>query len=339
MQTVFIFDTKRGKRRWILACCTIFDSSAMCTMIFYNVWEVNLITLDDMFWILMVVGGVLFGALFIFWVGIKKVSLTSDDVVRVTENDPLLQNPCGNSEEDPLNTVIDVQEERGMSLLEVFSGYKFYFFIVLSGVNIYRIRYFLGLADYTLVALHDNGLYLQLLGYCFALSLVFAPVVERVVCYLDNQLLSLHVVNVTVTAFFFTWLIPNLPVQVVTFALFILARLFCFSVLTEYCSFTFTQKRFGLVMGSGFVAASIPGAFTYKIVDVVLRRYGGNFWIFHLMCICLSIPTMVLICLVQKMTKKKGESPKAWKYSFDNKSMTCSTSGQRSVSSVLAPRC
>jgi len=336
MRSVYIFDTDKGKRRWILACCTVFDSSAICTMIFYNLWAVNLITLADMFWILLIVGGALFLLQFLLWVGFNKLKSKSEHLVFVTEKDPLLQNPVTYSDEGEVSMSFSC-EEQNLSLTEVFGGYKFYFFVILCAINIYRIRYFLGLAEYSLKALHDKGVYLQLLGYCFALSVFFAPVVDKIICYLDSHWLSLHVVNLSITAFFLTWLIPNLPIQVVTFALFILARLFCFSVLTEYCSNVFTEKRFGLVMGSGFVAASIPGAFTYKIVDVVLRKYNGNFWIFHLMCICLSIPASLLIFAVQHKYKRNRSGSSHLKSSFDNKSMTPSTPGRSSIASIFKP--
>jgi len=68
-------------------------------------------------------------------------------------------------------------EVEDLSLFDIFTSYKFYFFALVCAVNIYRIRYFLGLAGYTLIHLHDKGTYLQLLGYSFALSPVFAPVV------------------------------------------------------------------------------------------------------------------------------------------------------------------
>jgi len=172
-------------------------------------------------------------------------------------------------------------------------------------VNIYRIRYFLGVADYTLVHLRDNGTYLQLLGYCFALSAIFAPIVDKILSKVENVFSSLHIVNALITLFFVTWLIPNLPLQSVTFVLFIFARLFTFTVLTDYCSVEFTQKRFGFVTGSGFVAAAIPGAFTFKIVKVVLANFNGNFWIFHLICIGMSIPVAVTICAVQRKSVYK----------------------------------
>jgi len=85
-------------------------------------------------------------------------------------------------------------------------------------------------------------------------------------------------------------------VQLVTFALFVVARLFCFSVLTEYCTAGFSEKRVGLVLGAGFTIAAIPGVFMYKIVDVVLAKYDGNFWMFHLMCIGLSVVSFIIIC-------------------------------------------
>jgi len=112
-------------------------------------------------------------------------------------------------------------------------------------------------------------------------------------------------VNVSITAFFITWIIPNLPVQVVTFVLFIVARLLCFSVLTEYCSKEFTVQHFGLVMGAGFMAASLPGAFTYRIVDVVLEKFRGNFWLFHLVCILVGIPLSLIIYFVHLKSQRK----------------------------------
>merc|ERR1719320_1998439 len=52
MKTVYIFNTPRARKRWIVACCTIYDSSAICTMIFFNLWDNKLISLNYIFWIL-----------------------------------------------------------------------------------------------------------------------------------------------------------------------------------------------------------------------------------------------------------------------------------------------
>lgn len=293
MRTVYIFDTPRARKRWIIACCTIFDSSAICTMIFYNLWEVDLIRLDTMFWVLTILGGVLFGAQTLLWLGFNRSSSKSEDLVIITEEFPLLEKP------PQISVQMDLSEDE-ITLVDIFCGYKFYFFILFCAVNIYRIRYFLGLANYTLVNLHDDGTYLQLLGYSFALSIVFAPLVDKILQQVESRFCSLQIVNASITAFFVTWMIPNLQLQIVTFALFILARLFTFSVINQYCSEEFSEKRFGLVLGAGFMAAAIPGAFTYKIVEVVLAKYNNNFWAFHLICISMSIPLALIIFIVQR---------------------------------------
>lgn len=302
MRTVYIFKTSRARKRWLVACCTIFDSSAICTMIYYNLWSVKLISLKLMFWVIAILGGVLFGAQCFFWYGYNKAPSSSEDLVVVLEEFPLLDKTltCVVGEE-----IRDENKKVCWSLVDIFCDYKFYFFILLCAVNIYRIRYFLGLAEYTLVYLNDTGTYLQLLGYCFALSVVFAPLADKVLSKMESQFQALHLVNFSITMYFITWLIPNLPLQTVTYALFILARLFTFTVLSEYCSKEFTERRFGLVMGAGFMAASIPGAFMYKIVKVVLEKYNGNFWVFHLMCISMSIPVSFIICIVQRKLEHK----------------------------------
>jgi len=301
MRTVYIFNTLRARKRWIVACCTIFDSSAICTMILYNIWDVNLISLENIFWILAIPGGILYGAQFCFWLGFNKVTSTRGDQVVMAEEVPLLDKSL-------IKGVGEGEKNQGQTVLDVFAGYKFYFFILLCAVNIYRIRYFLGVAYYTLVYLHDSGIYLQLLGYCFVLSVVFAPLVDAIISKLEGRFLPLHIVNISVTAYFITWMIPNLPIQVVTFVLFILARLFTFSVLTDYCSLEFTEERFGLVLGAGFLSASIPGAFTFKVVRIALTKYNENFWVFHLICMGVSIPVAMIIYVVQRNSEYEAQN-------------------------------
>jgi len=227
------------------------------------------------------------------------------DPIFLTEKDGLLQNVKIQLAEEIEESVVEHvgNGQEVLSLIEILTGYKFYFFVLLCAVNIYRIRYFLGIAGYTLQYLRDTGTYLELLGYCFALSIVFGPVTDKVLARTGNEYNSLHTVNFAITAYFVTWLIPSLQVQVLTFVIFILARLLCFAVLSDYCSKEFTEKRFGFVLGSGFLAASIPGAFTYGIVDVVLEKFSGNFWAFHLMCILMCIPVSLIIYLVQKQSQ------------------------------------
>jgi len=73
-----------------------------------------------------------------------------------------------------------------------------------------------------------------------------------------------------------------------------------FVILNDYITREFSEKWFGMIMGLGFVAAAIPGTFTYLIVEVGLKRFGGNFWVFHLMCIVMAIPTTVAISLMRR---------------------------------------
>lgn len=276
-------------------------------MIFYNVWEARMIDVRDMFWIIATLGAVLFGAQFILWIVFTRSRSLVNKSVLVSEKDSLLeitQMRIAGGTEGAEESRKNVQE-KGLTLIAIFTGWKFYFFVLLSAVNMFRIRYFLGIAGYTLEYLHDTGTYLQLLGYCFALSIVFGPISEKILATLDDDYKSLHLVNIAVTSYFITWLIPSLQVQVITFILFIIARLLCFAVLSEYCSKEFTNKRFGLVLGSGFLAASVPGAFTFGIVDVVLKKFHGNFWLFHLMCILISVPLSLLIYVAQRKSTVK----------------------------------
>jgi len=317
MRTVYIFDHPRARKRWLILCCTIFDSSAMVTMIFFNLWEGRIIQVRAMFWIIAILGGVLFGAQFAFWILFTKARSSAQEFVVLTEEKHLLENKqleIAGGVEDYIKLGESVQEE-GLTLCQLFTGWKYYFFVLLCAVNIYRIRYFLGIAGYTLKHLHDTGTYLQLLGYCFALSIVFGPITDKILASSENEYKSLHSVNVSITAFFVTWLIPSLQVQVVTFVLFIIARLLCFAVLSDYCSKNFPEKRFGLVLGSGFLAASIPGAFTFGILAVVLEKFNGNFWVFHLVCILLSVPLSLIIYVVQRKSQLNSH------IMFQNKSM------------------
>jgi len=170
-------------------------------------------------------------------------------------------------------------------------------------VNIYRIRYFLGLVGFTLRNLNDNGTYLQIFGLSFPISVVFAPVVHKMLSMLSSQYSHLRCINASILAFFVTWMIPDLRVQIVTFSLFIVARLFTFSVLTAYGATEFSVEHFRLVTGAGYLAAAIPEAFTCKIVDVVLDKYHGNFWIFHLICMCVSIPVALITWYFQRKSE------------------------------------
>merc|ERR1719233_938203 len=100
------------------------------------------------------------------------------------------------------------------------------------------------------------------------------------------------------TSYFFTWLIPSLTVQICTYALFILGRFFLFTILTGFCTDEFSEKRVGLVLGSGITIAAIPGKFMYLIVDDGLENFDDNFWPYYLMCIALSIPAGLATCFL-----------------------------------------
>jgi len=284
-RTVFIFDSREGRKRWVVAVCALYDTSAISTMFFFEFWELDIIRAEDVFLILAVIGGALLFAQFVCWIGLRRADPVRD--VYLTPDE-------GSSADGP-------------TLSDIFCGCKYYFFLVFCAINVYRIQYFLGVVVYTLHDLNDNGTYLHILGYSFALSVVVSPLANKVLGCIDSWAVQFHLVNGLVTSFFVTWLIPNLPVQLVTFTLFVIARLYCFTVLTEYCTAKFSENRVGLVLGSGLTAASLPGAFTYKIVDVVLEMYHGNFWVFHVMCIGLGSFLSLLICGMGVKTEKRIE--------------------------------
>jgi len=276
-RTVYIFKASPARQRWAVAASMLFDCSSIWTIVFYKLWDDGYISIDDMFLILTIVGAIIYGAIALFWLGYKGINTRSDSIPVINEE----------------STVV-------VPMFEIITSSKFYFFVFLCAVNIYRIRYFLGLVGFTLRELHDDGTYLQLFGWSFASSVVFGAIVSKILSMLNSQFSHLRCINGSILAFFVIWMIPNLQIQLVTFALFILARLFTFSVLLEYCATEFTVERFGLVMGTGYLAAAIPGAFTYKIVDVGLSKYNGNFWIFHLMCIGISIPVELITWYFQR---------------------------------------
>jgi len=276
-RTVYIFKTPEARQVWVVVASMLFDSSSVLTIIFYWFWDYGYIDLDGIFWILAILGAVLYGAIALLWVAFINATDDSDSILAINEEGPMV-----------------------VSVFDIITCAKFYFFVFLCTVSIYRIRYFLGLVEYTLNDLSDNGTYVQLLGWSFLLSVVLAPFVNRILSKLKSHFSHLHCINVSILAFFVTWMIPSLQLQLVTFILFILARLFTFSVLTEYCATEFPAERFGFVMGTGFLAASIPGAFTYKIVDIALADFKRNFLIFHTICITISIPVALVIWYFQR---------------------------------------
>jgi len=264
MRTVFIFDTPIGRSRWILVCVAIFDSSAISTMIYYSIWDADLMLVETVFKWLVILGMFLYGslvplyAIFLFY---KEASADNETLKK-----PLVDE-ISNGEEG----------ERKLTLSDILTGPAFYFTIFFSAVSIYRIRYFLGIANYTLTRLHDNGLYRECLGYSFGLSFIFSPIVDRILRSIKNIWMHFHLVNVLITVYFVFWLIPILPLQLVTFAIFVFVRLMFFVVMTDYCSTQFTEDWFGFVMGLGFVVAAIPGTFTYLIVEIALKKFHSNF--------------------------------------------------------------
>jgi len=287
MRTVFIFETAIGRSRWIMMCVSIFDSSAVSTMIYYNLWEAHLISVETVFKLLAVIGMVLFGLL---------VPLYADFLYcrRRRDESDTLEKPLVDEHTSP------IKAERKLSLYEVVSSPVFYFSIIFSAVSIYRIRYFLGIITYTLKRLRDDGFYLKCLGYSFVLSVVFTPAVDWILRSIKCIWSHFHLVNALMTLYFVFWLIPILPVQLITFALFVFVRLMFFVVFNDYVSTKFTEDWFGFVLGLGFVLAAIPGTFTYLIVDIVLSYFQSNFWLFHVICMLMTVPTSIMVCLMKR---------------------------------------
>jgi len=194
MRTVFVFDSPAGRTRWILICCTVFDSSAICTMIYYNLWQGNLIYIEDVFKSLAVLGLVLFGSLFVLYAAFKHWRRVETESAKMKI--PLLDETQGSVEDkktciDEEKSFVDVEKapvygKKKFTLSKIIRSPSFYFIVFYAFVSIYRIRYLLGIANYTLKRLHDHGFYLEALGYCFCLTAIFTPIVGRILRAVEN---------------------------------------------------------------------------------------------------------------------------------------------------------
>jgi len=180
-RTVYIFKTPGARQSWVVAASTFFDSSSILSIIFYYFWDHGYIGLDDIFWILAILGAALYGSMALLWVGFNNATSKSDSILLTNQEDPVV-----------------------VSVFDIITRTKFYFFVFLCTVSIYRIRYFLGLVKFTLNDLHDNGTYLQLLGWSCALSLVLAPFVNKFLSQLKSPFSHLHCINLSISAFFVT---------------------------------------------------------------------------------------------------------------------------------------
>jgi len=302
MRTVFIFETRKGRQRWTLAVCTIYDTSSIYIMFFYNIWQEHLIDLKSIFMMMSLFGGILFATQCLLWILYNQSVETLGEVTPLDDVDCLSENQTDHKQKLAIEVI--------PTLGELICGYKFYFFVVVCAVNVYRIQYYLGFEQYTLVSLHDKGTYLQLFGYCYILTLPLSPFADKILTYLDSFWLSFHLTNGLISTYLIVMLIHNLPVQAFGFVIFILARLFCFTVISDFCAEQFSQKWFGFVMGAGFVAASIPGVFSYEIVRVAVKKFHGSLWVFHIMCIAVGIPLTLATHVVHQKSDQECNSNK-----------------------------
>jgi len=71
MRSVFIWDTIRGRQKWILIACVLFDSSAVTTMIYLDIWQTNALNYYGVVWSILIMGAILFGAQFLLWQGFE----------------------------------------------------------------------------------------------------------------------------------------------------------------------------------------------------------------------------------------------------------------------------
>jgi len=141
-------------------------------MIYYNLWQGNFISIDDVFRSLAILGLVLFGSLFLLYSTFKQYRRTKSGISSLEE--PLIEEPGSYNIKGKKQL-----ERKELTLNQIIASPSFYFIIFYSFISIFRIRYFLGIANYTLKRLHDNGFYLQALGYCFCLTAIFTPIVDR----------------------------------------------------------------------------------------------------------------------------------------------------------------
>ena len=145
----------------------------------------------------------------------------------------------------------------------------------------------------------ENQAYLAVFTALLPISVFFVPLIGWVVERFGLGG-ALHCVNALGAAYAACSLVPSLPFQLLTFAVYTNYRAMLFSVASVYTARCFGPSNVGRVHGMCFSIAAAFSFWNYGIVSVTNSELSGDFTLYSMVSALITVPLVPLVCWVDR---------------------------------------
>jgi MFS transporter, LAT3 family, solute carrier family 43, member 3 len=190
---------------------------------------------------------------------------------------------------NPMTVVIPRQQLAVTPVPDTFweqlSSRGFTLFLIFHAIQMVRFSFYIGTAITQLSLMNDPGKYANI----FSIILPVGFFVQFLVGHLlDNygNCMTITVQYVLSIVFSVLNLIPNLPLQILTFLIFICYRAFIFSNMSSYLIRRFGFKTFGKLVG---IAVAAGGLASLLQIPLVLWAVSSSFFVVNLLLLSLTV--------------------------------------------------
>ncbi|GLE02966.1 hypothetical protein PINS_up011845 [Pythium insidiosum] len=180
-----------------------------------------------------------------------------------------------------------------MSIRQQLRTFEFGFLLCFASVHVFRTSLYIGSASKVLLNYGDadrDFLYTKVFSLVLPLGFVFVPAIDYIV---EQRGLSLSLLLTNAVGVFYNVLVlvPILPLQCATFAVFTGFRAFLYAVLSSFTAKTFGLKNLGTLLGILFSVGSVVSLLEYPAVSLSNALAGGDlstaYWISLALCVAL----------------------------------------------------
>jgi MFS transporter, LAT3 family, solute carrier family 43, member 3 len=267
----------------ISAINCFFDASAVIFLFCYLIYVHLQISRLVIFVVFGFVSVVLYGVLTVLWyivepefnekkrVALEYMTPTSPSISAIDDlpsQQSLQPSSSSSSSPSPLPSLKSVHAQ---NWLQNIPTRLFYFITIYAAIQVLRFNAYFGSAFELLKYLGDESyhyLFTQIFVALLPLGFLTLPVIEYLFKH-HGLLGSFQVLNGLSIAYNIILLVPNLPVQVLTFILFITARALLYSLIGTYVAHMFGPVNSGMVYGVLQCIGAIANVLQYPLYILV----------------------------------------------------------------------
>jgi len=148
----------------------------------------------------------------------------------------------------------------------------------------------------------DDKMYITAFSYIWPFGIIFTPVIGWI---LDKKghAVSILILIIVSILYGILSLIPNDPVQFLTFFLLAFANVGNWGLVYSFIAHRFGFKHYGKLLGAVSIGVGIIGLLQYLFVYIAIELFDGDYFFVNLLLTVLTIPLLYVPYYIHKVSK------------------------------------